>query len=162
MTKTHSMVSHKNYNLNGNERCVIFLTPKLITCLMVNGCTLKLKCRWIAHLLSGSEHILYLILDLEGEVHSIWDLWISGLQKCKDNDFFEVRRDRHKFAVGSKKYWFLYGGCPCPHLPPQKACMERLNVCPEFLVLLPNCLYMSTGDSLQSPWSVVAARYNIN
>jgi hypothetical protein len=40
MTKTHSMVSHKIYNLNANEGYVIFLTSKLITCLMIDGCTL--------------------------------------------------------------------------------------------------------------------------
>ena len=41
----------------------------------------------IAHSLNGSEH-KYWILDLEGEVHSIWDLWVSGLQECKCNEFF--------------------------------------------------------------------------
>jgi hypothetical protein len=117
--------------------------------MFMDGCTLKIKSRWIAHLLNGSEHI-YWILDLEGEVHSIWDLWISGLQECKDIDFFEVGRDRHKFAVGSRKYWFLFGGCPCPHLPPQKARMERLNVCPEFMVLLPNCLYSTLRVAITS------------
>jgi hypothetical protein len=30
MTKTLSMVSHKNYNLNANEGFVIFLTSKFI------------------------------------------------------------------------------------------------------------------------------------
>jgi hypothetical protein len=30
-------------------------------------------------------------LDLEDEVHSIWDLWIIGFQECKGNGFFEVR-----------------------------------------------------------------------
>ena len=48
-----------------------------------------MKPQSIAYLLNGSEHI-YWILDLEGEVHSIWDLWISGLQECKGNGFFEV------------------------------------------------------------------------
>ena len=32
------------------------------------------------------EH-MYWIWDLEGEVHSIWDLWICGLQECKGNGF---------------------------------------------------------------------------
>ena len=31
---------------------------------------------------------MYWILDIEGEVHTIWDLWISGLQECKGNGFF--------------------------------------------------------------------------
>ena len=50
-----------------------------------------MKSQSIAHLLNGSEHV-YWILDLEGEVHSIWDLWISGLQECKGNGFFKVGR----------------------------------------------------------------------
>jgi hypothetical protein len=32
----------------------------------------------LANLLGRSEHI-YLFLDLEGEVHSIWVLWTCGL-----------------------------------------------------------------------------------
>ena len=57
----------------------------------------------IAYLLNGSEHI-YWIWDLENEVHSIWDLWISGLQKCKDNNFFEVERaGGQQFLVESRK-----------------------------------------------------------
>ena len=65
------MVSQK-YNLCANEGFVIFLTSKLIT-YIIGGFTLKMKSRPIAYLLNGSEHI-YWILDLEGEVHSIWDL----------------------------------------------------------------------------------------
>ena len=57
----------------------------------------------IAYLLNGSEHI-YWIWDLENEVHSIWDLWISGLQKCKDNNFFEVEwAGGQQFSVESRK-----------------------------------------------------------
>ena len=44
----------------------------------------------IAYLLPGSEHICW-ILDLKDEVHSIWNLWISGLQECKSNDFSRIR-----------------------------------------------------------------------
>ena len=86
MTKTFAMVGHKTYNLNANEDFVIFLTSKLITW-FIGGFTLKMKSQSIAYLLNGSEHI-YWIWDLEGEVHSIWDLWISGLQECKGNGFF--------------------------------------------------------------------------
>ena len=47
---------------------------------------------------------MYWIWDLENEVHSIWDLWISGLQECKYNSFFEVGRvGRQQFLVGSRK-----------------------------------------------------------
>ena len=42
MTKSLSVVSDKNYNLNGNEDFVMFLTSKLITC-SIDGFTLKMK-----------------------------------------------------------------------------------------------------------------------
>ena len=42
MTKTLSIVSDKNYNLNANEDFVIFLTSKLNTC-FIGGFTLKMK-----------------------------------------------------------------------------------------------------------------------
>ena len=41
------------------------------------------------------------ILNIEGEVQSIWDLSISGLQKYKGNDSLEVRRGGQKNLVGS-------------------------------------------------------------
>ena len=66
------MVSQKNYNLNTNKGFVVNLTSKLITC-YIDGFTLKMKSQSIACLLNGSEDINW-ILDLEGEVHSIWDL----------------------------------------------------------------------------------------
>ena len=90
MTKTLSMASHKNYNIGANESFVIFLTSELIT-RFIDNFTLIMKSLPIAYLLNGSEHI-YWILDLEGEVHSIWDLWLSGLQECKGNGFFEDGR----------------------------------------------------------------------
>ena len=40
----------------------------------MDGFTLKLK----SHILNASEH-MYCVLDIEGEVHSIRGLWISGL-----------------------------------------------------------------------------------
>ena len=61
----------------------------------------------IAYLLNGSEHI-YWIWDLENEVHSIWDLWISDLQECKDNNFFEVGRAGNGFQSRPET---LMGGC---------------------------------------------------
>ena len=42
-------------------------------------------------------------MDLEHEVHSIWDLWIRGPEEGKGNDFFEVKWDGQKFSVGSRK-----------------------------------------------------------
>jgi hypothetical protein len=63
------MVSHKNYNLDVHEDFVIFWTSKFIT-FFIDGFTFGMKSQSIAYLLSGSAHI-YLISDLEGEVHSI-------------------------------------------------------------------------------------------
>ena len=85
MTRTLSMVSRKNYNLNANEGFVIFLTSKLITC-FIGSFTLIMKPQSIALLLNGNEHI-YSNLDLEGEVHSIWELWISSLQEHAHGNF---------------------------------------------------------------------------
>ena len=67
----------------------------------------------IAYLLNGNEHI-YWILDLEGEMHSIWDLWISGLQECKDNDFFEVGWTGSSFRSDPKNLKKLGGQLPLP------------------------------------------------
>ena len=51
----------------------MFLTSKLVLC-FVDGFTSKMKSQSIVdYLLLGSARI-YWILDLEGEVHSIWDL----------------------------------------------------------------------------------------
>ena len=74
MTKILSMISHKNYNLSANEGFVIFLLPSLLH-VFFDGFTLKFNSQLITYLLNGSEHIyIYWILNLEGEVHSIWDL----------------------------------------------------------------------------------------
>ena len=67
----------------------MFLTSKLIEGIVIDGFTFKMKSQSIVYLLNGSDCI-YWILDLESEVHSIWVLWKSGLQGCKDNGFFEV------------------------------------------------------------------------
>ena len=88
------------------------MTSKLITC-FIDGFTLIMKSQSIAYLLNGSEHI-YWILDLEGEVHSIWDLWISGLQECKGNGFFEVGRAGSSFRSGPENLDFLDGRLPLP------------------------------------------------
>ena len=79
------MVSHINYKaLNANENFVMFLTFKLITC-YTDGELLHSES--ITFLLGGSEHICW-ILDLEGEVHSIWDMCTSIFQEYKGNTFF--------------------------------------------------------------------------
>ena len=52
-----------------------------------------MKSHSIAYLRNESEHI-YWTLDLEDEVTSTWDLWISGLQECKRQWFFQSRAGR--------------------------------------------------------------------
>ena len=71
------MISHKNYTLSANEGFVSFWTSKLTSC-FIDYFTLNMKSQpnsmlHVAYLLNGSEDI-YWISDLEGEVHSIWDL----------------------------------------------------------------------------------------
>ena len=72
MTKSLSMVSHKNYNLNANEDFVIFLTSKLITC-FIGDFTLKMKSNQFFIYSMEVKHI-YWIWNLENEVHLIRDL----------------------------------------------------------------------------------------
>jgi hypothetical protein len=67
--------------------------------------TLKINClftqwKWTS---------LYWILDLEGEVHSIWDLWISDLQECKDSSFFKIRRADRSFQLGPENLDIFLG-----------------------------------------------------
>ena len=101
---------------NVNEDFVMFLTSKLIT-FFIDGFTFGIKSQSMAYLLSESAHI-YWILDLVSEVHSIWDLLSSGLQKCKDNVFFEDRWGGQQFLVGfkNKSGWGQKnpGGLPLP------------------------------------------------
>ena len=64
---------------------------------------------------------IYWILDLEGEVHSIWNLWRSDLQECKGDDFFKDMQGGKKISVGSKKSRFLCGAAaPARIYLPQK------------------------------------------
>ena len=93
------MVSHKNYNLSANEGFVLFLTSKLITC-FVDSFTSKIKSQSITYILNGRHE--YWILDCESEVHSIWDLWISGLQKCKGNGLLRSRAGGKKIRLSRK------------------------------------------------------------
>ena len=67
------MANYKNHKLNVDGGFVIILTWRFHS---------EIEFQSIAYLLNGSEHICW-ILDLEDEVHSIWDLWISGLQERK-------------------------------------------------------------------------------
>ena len=61
------------------------------------------------------------ILDFEGEVHSIWYLWIGGLQESKGNGFFKVGRVGNNFRSTPKKLDVLDGRLPRPNLCPPKS-----------------------------------------
>jgi hypothetical protein len=127
------MVSHKSYDINANEDFVMFLTSKLITW-FIGGFTLKMKSQSIAYLLDESEHI-YWILDLEGEVHSIWDLWINSLQKYKGNGFFEVGRAGSSFQSDPENLDFLDGRLPLPESDIPKSSWGELNVLPTLICI---------------------------
>ena len=106
MTKTLLMVRHKIYNLGANEDFVIFLTSKLITCFIDNFIS-KMKSQSNAYLLNESEHI-YWILDLEDEVHSIWVIWTSNLQKCKGNNLIFRRQTELATIFGRDLIFYLF------------------------------------------------------
>ena len=134
MTKTLWMLSRRNYNLNANKDFVIFRTSKLITCFI--GCfTLTMKPQSIAQLFNyGSEHI-YLILDLECEVHSVWDLWISGLKNARAMSFFSIGRVGSSFRSGLENTNFLDERLPLPDYDTPKSSwggVERPVECPHW------------------------------
>ena len=126
MTKTLSMVSHKNYNLNANKGFVIFLTSILITTWFIGGFPLKMKSQSIAYLHNESEHTHW-IWNLEVEVHSIWDLWESGLQKWKDNGFSKSDGRAAVFGRVQKILIFWTGGCLARIFRHQKVRGGELN-----------------------------------
>ena len=115
------MVSHKSYNINANEDFILFLTSEVITFFYKHFHSI-MKSQSIASLLSGGTHThthtqryiyIYMILDLESEVHSIWDLWKHGLQKCQGNDSPEVKWVGRSFQSG-KKYSISLWMLPLP------------------------------------------------
>ena len=115
------MVNHKNYNLKVDKDFVNFLTSKLITC-VIDGFTSRVKSQSIAYLLIGSAHI-YWVLDSEGEVHSIWDLQSSGLQKYKGFVFSKMSGTGINFRLGSE---ISREDCPNPDLTPPIVCKGDL------------------------------------
>ena len=73
MTMTLSIlnINSQKYNLIVDEDFVIVLTSKLITC-FVDDFNSELNSTQL--LMYWLEVHIYWVLDLEGEVHSIWDL----------------------------------------------------------------------------------------
>ena len=80
-----------------------------------------------AYLLNGSEHI-YWILDLEGEVHSIWDLGKMAFKKARTMIFLKSDRQATIFGRVQKIWFFKTGNYLCPNLPPPKSSWGRFNV----------------------------------
>ena len=118
MTKTSSMVSHKNYNLSANEDFVKKITFKLITC-FIDGFTLKVKSQSITSLLNESEHISIIFWTLKMKCIQYEICEKNDLEKCMGNGFFKDGRDGHKVLVGSGKSRFLcWAAAPaCVYLP---------------------------------------------
>ena len=121
-----TMVSHKNYNLSVNEGCVIFVTSKLIAC-FIDGFTSKKISRLIAYLLHGNEHI-YWTLDLEGEVHSRGDFWISAFKNARTMVFSKSGGPGTNFQSGPENLHFFLGTAPAHIYLPRKARKGRFNV----------------------------------
>ena len=127
MTKTLSMASHNNYNLNASDNFVIFLTSKLFTC-FIGGFTLKMNSQSIVYLLNENEYIY--ILDFGPWRWSALNMefvekWPSRMQEC--NGFFEKWAGRTKnFGRIQKISVSLWGSWPCPYLPPRKARRGRM------------------------------------
>ena len=67
-------------------RCLHFENEILVNCLFAHGSV-----------------DLYWIMDLEGVMHPIRDLWTSGFQECKGNGFFEIGRAGNNFWAGPKE-----------------------------------------------------------
>ena len=78
----------------------MFLISTLIMC-FISGSTSKMKSQSIAFLPIGSAHI-YWILDLEGEVHSIWDYGQATFKNVRAILFLKLGRTGNMFRSGSK------------------------------------------------------------
>ena len=138
MTKTLSMVSHKNYYLSANEDFFNIFDFQVIYMLywrfhFENETTVNC-------LLTQWKWGIYWTWVLEDEVHSIWDLWISGLQECKGNGFFKVGRAGISFWSGPKNLDFLDERLLLPeYSSPEKFVRgRRLNVLPTSPSQIPN------------------------
>ena len=67
----------------------------------IDGFTSGMKSQSIAYLLSGIAHI-YWILDLEVEVHSIWNCSQAAFKNATAMCFSKLGRAGNNFRLGSK------------------------------------------------------------
>ena len=113
------MVNHIHYNLNANEDFLLFfLLPSLLHALLTFIWMLSISLReWkpINCLFTKEKQkYIYQILGFQGEVHSIWDLWTTNLQECKDDSFFvflKYRAGRVKVVNQDKIKRKTWWGC---------------------------------------------------
>ena len=107
------------------------MTSKLIACCIDGSLREWNPCQSLI-LLNENEDI-YWILDLESEVHSIWDLWISDLQECKGNCFSKSGGwAGNNFRSGPLKLSFLDMRLPLSEsTSPAKFVGGDLNVVPK-------------------------------
>ena len=119
------MVSHIHYNINANEDFVIFLLPSWLHALLTFIYMLSVSLdEWNPgqFLMRGSEHV-YSLLGLQGEVHSIWDLWTSGLQECKGDFLKKIKNWVGQASIVShdqsknKNWWGCLGVLDCGPWP---------------------------------------------
>jgi hypothetical protein len=109
MTKTLSMLSHKNYDLNANEGFVTFLTSKLSTC-FIDGFTLKMKSQSITCLLNKSEHahIGFWTLKMKCTQYGLYGQ--AAFKNARAILFFEFGRSRQERRMGFT--WAVKEACP--------------------------------------------------
>ena len=74
----------------------------------IDGLTSGMKSQSIPGLLSGSEH-MYWILGLEVEVHSIWFLWTRRPSRMQVQRFFEVGWGGQSFLA---RFMKILWDCP--------------------------------------------------
>ena len=85
----------------------------------------------IHHSIAYLLNCIYSILDLEGEVHSIWDCWISGLQGMQGQWFFRSRASGQQFSVKYKNTGYCGRmATPAQIYLPRKVCEGEFNVPP--------------------------------
>ena len=119
MTKTLSMISHKNYNLSANEDFVIYLTSKLITC-FIGGFTLKMKCQSIAYLLNGVNiYIRFGNLKMKCTEYEICGQ--MAFKNARTMVFSKSGGWTMVFGWVPKILILWTDNCPCLNIPPVKS-----------------------------------------
>ena len=111
MTKTLSMVSHKNYSLIGIEGFVIFLTSKWIAC-CIDGSLWKWNpCQLLIYSMEVKIYIGFWTLKVKWTQYVICDKTPSRMQ---GQWFFKVGRACNNFRLDLENMSFLDGWLPLP------------------------------------------------